>query len=642
MTLWNATWRARAWQQLRAEWDIVIVGGGITGAGILHEAARLGLRALLVEQRDFAWGTSSRSSKLVHGGLRYLRTGQVGLTRASVQGREQLLAEGAGLVHPLGFLLAQYDGDGAGQLVYGAGLAVYDLMALQWSHRYYSPADFQMLAPYISPTGLRGGFQYNDAQTDDARLVLRLIREAVDGEAVDGEAVDGEAVDGELPGETPPAEGVTSDGDRQVLALNYARAEALLRDAAGEIVGVRLVDTSGDGAARPPADVRARAVINATGAWADFLRGQVGAEARLRPLRGSHLVFPAWRFPVAQAISFMHPVDGRPVFAFPWEGVTLLGTTDVDCPPPLDADPSITGEEVAYLMAAVTAQFPALGLTLDDISATFAGIRPVIGSGKVDPSEESRDHVVWQEAGLLTVTGGKLTTFRQIGRQALEQVCGRLDDGAARLARLHEDAPVLWTAAEAATSGDEAISAPLPGGERLPEETRRRLLGRYGREAAGLLAAAGPGDLEAISGTTALWAEVRWAARAEGVAHLDDLLLRRVRLGLLLPRGGGDLMPPIRAIAQPELGWDDARWADEERRYRRLIAAAYALPDRRDIPDWYALLAASRAEREQAAVERQARGRARQRRGATALLVAALLLLILWLLGRNRERADHA
>ena len=200
---------------------------------------------------------------------------------------------------------------------------------------------------------------------------------------------------------------------------------------------------------------------------------------------------------------------------------------------------------------------------------------------------------------------------------------------------------MLWTAAEAAAGGDAATSAPLPGGERLPEETRRRLLGRHGREAADLLAAAGPGDLEAIPGTTALWAELRWAARAEGVAHLDDLLLRRVRLGLLLPRGGGDLMPHVRAIAQPELGWDDARWADEERRYRRLIAAAYALPDRRDIPDWHALLATSRVEREQAAVERQARGRTRQRRGAVALLAAALLLIVLWLLSRHHKRADH-
>ncbi len=174
---WDATYRREVLQGLANEnWDIVIIGGGITGAGLLREATRLNLRAVLVEQRDFAWGTSSRSSKLVHGGLRYLKTGQVAMTRASVQGREQLLAEGSGLVNPLGFLLAQYEGDGAaaGRLVYGAGLTVYDLMALQWSHRYYSPQDFQMMAPYIAPTGLRGGFQYQDAQTDDARLVLRI------------------------------------------------------------------------------------------------------------------------------------------------------------------------------------------------------------------------------------------------------------------------------------------------------------------------------------------------------------------------------------------------------------------------------------------------------------------------------------
>ncbi len=616
---WNTTWREQAWADLDAEWDILIVGGGITGAGILHEAARLGLRALLVEQRDFAWGTSSRSSKLVHGGLRYLKTGQVGLTRASVQGREQLLAEGPGLIDPLGFLLAQYEGDGAGRLVYGAGLTVYDLMAMQWSHRYYSPADFQMLAPYISPTGLRGGFQYNDAQTDDARLVLRLIREAV-AEAQGGAALSGSV--GEGWGEKPRA-----------LALNYVRAEALLRDEAGELRGVRLRDMAGATDGRT-ADVRARALINATGAWADHLRGQVGAESRIRPLRGSHLIFPAWRFPVAQAVSFMHPIDGRPVFAFPWEGVTLVGTTDVDCPPPLETDPGITGDEVAYLMAAVAAQFPALELSLDDVIATFAGIRPVIGSGKADPSDESRDHVVWQEAGLLTVTGGKLTTFRQVARQALEEICHRLDDGGttgqARLARLHDDAPVLQPVDE-----DEA----LPGGEALPEEARRRLLGRHGREAAELITAAAPGELKAIPGTPALWAELRWAARAEGVVHLDDLLLRRVRLGLLLPRGGGDLMPHIRSIVQPELGWDDTRWAAEERNYRALVAAAYALPNRRDIPDWNDQLAAADRARAASVAARQERGHTRQRRGGLVVALVVTLLLLLWLL-RHRHRGN--
>ncbi|WP_374688215.1 glycerol-3-phosphate dehydrogenase/oxidase [Promineifilum sp.] len=656
-TIWNETWREAAWAGLEGEWDIIIIGGGITGAGILREATRLDLRTLLVEQRDFAWGTSSRSSKLVHGGLRYLKTGQVSLTRASVQGREQLLAEGPGLIDPLGFLLAQYEGDSAGRLVYGAGLSVYDLLALQWSHRYYSPHDFQMLAPYISPTGLRGGFQYNDAQTDDARLVLRLLRESV--------ACNKSPSPWEGLGEGAATESESVSSDEDCLALNYVKAEALLRDDTGQVVGVRLRDMAVGSQAsglsstqrHSPriADVRARVVINATGAWADALREQAGAERRIRPLRGSHLIFPAWRFPVAQAVSFMHPIDGRPVFAFPWEGVTLVGTTDVDCPPPLHTDPCITADEVAYLMAAVTAHFPALSLTLDDIMATFAGIRPVIGSGKADPSDESRDHVIWQENGLLTVTGGKLTTFRQVARQALEAVCEKLEavgergsggagemtesassdavspssDTRKRLALLHEDAPVLQPVDESVLA---AISSPQVS---LTGETRRRLLGRYGAEAAALVAAAEPDELEAIPGAPALWAELRWSARAEGVVHLDDLLLRRVRLGLLLPRGGADMMPRIRHICQPELAWDDARWETEEAAYRALIAGAYSLPPRETIPDWNALLAQSRAEQQTARVVRRERRQNVQRRAGLALLVLALLLAVAWLLRRK-------
>ena len=604
MTIWNDAYRQATWDGLSAEpWDILIVGGGITGAGILREAARLNFRTLLVEQRDFAWGTSSRSSKLVHGGLRYLKTGQVNLTRASVQGREQLLAEGAGLVDPLGFLLAQYENDGAsaGRLVYGAGLTVYDLLALQWSHRYYSPQDFQMMAPYISPTGLRGGFHYQDAQTDDARLVLRLLREAAD------------------------------DGG---VALNYVRAEAMRFDDTavdgGRPVGLWLSDAL----TGRRAEVRAGVIINATGAWADALRLQVGQESRIRPLRGSHLIFPAWRFPVAQAVSFMHPIDGRPVFAFPWEGVTLVGTTDVDCPPPLDQDPGITADEVAYLMAAVTGHFPALDLTLDDIVATFAGIRPVIGSGKADPSDESRDHVIWDENGLLTVTGGKLTTFRQIARQALEQVCARLDgvggkSGESRLARLHDDVPMFTP-----------VDIDPPSLAALPDETRRRLLGRYGAAAADLVASAAHGELEEIPGTPAVWAELRWAARAEAVAHLDDLLLRRVRVGLWLPRGGADLLPRVRAIVQPELGWDDERWAAESAAYLGLVAAAYGLPNRATIPDWRAMLSRSREARAAAVVVRRERRLSAGRRAGLALALVVLLLLFFRFMRRRPTGED--
>jgi glycerol-3-phosphate dehydrogenase len=550
--MWNKGWRDKVWSRLDEPWDVIVVGGGITGAGILREATRLGLRTLLVERRDFGWGTSSRSSKLVHGGLRYLKEGRVRLTRASVHERKRLLSEGPGLIDPLGFLLATYEGDRPGRWTYSAGLSMYDLLALQWSHRHYSPEDFQMLAPHIAQDGLEGGFRYGDAQTDDARLVLRVIREAV------------------------------ADGG---VALNYVAAEEVLRDD-GSVCGVRLRDQ----AQERTAEVRSTVVINATGAWADVLRQQacpersrrVSAEQRIRPLRGSHLVFPAWRLPVAQAVSFLHPVDHRPVFIFPWEGITLVGTTDVDHDQPLDDEPRISPGEVAYLMAAVEAQFPSLHLGLDDIISTFAGVRPIIGTSQVDPSKESRDHVVWNDAGLLTVTGGKLTTFRLIALDALKAVRSRLP----ALPELDDKVPVL-----------NPVDVALPVENQLDEAMRRRLLGRYAADAPALVLAAQPGELVPIPNTQTLWAELRWAARAEGVVHLDDLLLRRVRLGHLLPQGGAALLPQIRAICQPELGWDDARWEAEEAAYLDLWRCCYSLPDRAAIPDWRAMLAEAEARR---------------------------------------------
>ncbi len=318
--------------------------------------------------------------------------------------------------------------------------------------------------------------------------------------------------------------------------------------------------------------------------------------SHIRPLRGSHLIFPAWRLPVAQALSFLHPVDRRPVFIFPWEGITLVGTTDVDHDAALNDEPAISPEEVAYLMAAVESQFPSLNLTLDDVTATFAGVRPVIGTGKEDPSKESRDHVVWEEDGLLTVTGGKLTTFRRIALDVLKSVSHRLPG----LPKFSDKLPVL---------DPTPVSLPAAAAG-LDESQRRRLLGRYGAAAADLVAAAQPGELEPIPDTAALWAELRWAARSEAVLRLDDLLLRRVRLGLLLPGGGEALLPRIRAICQPELGWDDATWDAEQAAYLALWRGCYSLPDRSAIPDWKALLTESRLQRQ---VGRRTRGVRRRR-----------------------------
>lgn len=568
--------------KLSASYDVLIVGGGITGAGILREAVRMGLSALLVEQRDFAWGTSSRSSKLVHGGLRYLKEGRILLTRASVLEREQLLHEGPGLIDPLGFLLSIYEGDSPGRWTFQAGLTLYDLLALRWGHHYYSPQEFRLLAPHVSRHNLEGGFRYGDAQTDDARLVLRVLQEAV-----------------------------TSGGT----ALNYVRAEGVLTDENGQVNGLTLRDES-SGQTR---QINARLVVNATGAWADTLRKQVGAAPKIRPLRGSHLVFPAWRVPAAQAVTFLHPIDRRPVFVFPWEGVTLVGTTDVDNDDDLGQEPGISPREVAYLMAAVEAEFPSLNLTLDDVIATFAGVRPVIGSGKADPSQESRDHVVWNENGLLTVTGGKLTTFRLIARDALNAARHRLPD----LPNLPANQPVL-----------DKIDLPLPEHCPISPVAWRRLLGRYGAEAPVLVAAAQPGELDTIPGTPTLWAELRHAARAENVVHLEDLLLRRVRIGLLLPEGGADLLARVREICQPELGWDDARWQAEEQSYRELKHACYNLPERALIPDWKAQLAKARARRQAAyAVLRKKR---RQFIGLAAALGAAVGATAFWFWRRKR------
>ncbi|WP_426107006.1 glycerol-3-phosphate dehydrogenase/oxidase [Massilia sp. TSP1-1-2] len=521
---WQAGWRSSlpALALAEREWDLLIIGGGITGAGILLEASRRGLKALLVEQRDFAWGTSSRSSKLVHGGLRYLKEGRLGLTRESVRERDALLREAGGLVESQSFAFGDYVGGKPGRKMFLLGLAIYDLLSGKRERHYVDSTEFLMMVPNVGRIDLAGGMCYTDAKTDDARLVLRVLQEA------------------------------QSHGG---VAVNYLAAQSLLRSA-GKVTGARLHDAVGGG----ECDVSARLVINATGAWADGLRGQTGATPKIRPLRGSHLVLPAWRLPLAQAVSLMHPADARPVFAFPWEGVTLVGTTDVDHAASLNTEAAITRAEVDYLMLALETQFPQQGLNEADILATYAGVRPVIDSGQADPSKEGRDHAVWVDAGLLTVTGGKLTTFRVIALDALKHAKPLLPGW-------HDQLKPLPIFADRVRLG-----------MRLRGAQRQRIEGRYGATAPALLAAAAPGELELIPGTQTLWAELRWAARCEAVLRLEDLLLRRTRLGLQLRGGGVEHLARIRAICQPELAWTDAQWETSQAAYLALWNANYSLP----------------------------------------------------------------
>ncbi len=521
--MWSKGWRDRLWSDLDQPWDLIVIGGGITGAGILREASRAGLKVLLVEGSDFASGTSSRSSKLVHGGLRYLNNAQIKLTIESVRERERLLREGHGLVEPLQNVIAGYQHDRPPAWVFGLGLMIYDTLALKWEHKRHTVDQIHALCPSLNTEQLVGGFHYFDAQTDDARLVLRVIHEAVRNGGA---------------------------------ALNYARAEGLLRDHAGQVHGIQLYDQVG-GRSK---EVRAPVVINATGAWADQLRGHVQAKPQLRQLRGSHLFFPWDKLPLMQMISFLHPVDRRPVFAYPWEGVTLVGTTDVDHDDDVQNEPCLSLREVEYLMQAVSHAFKPLNLGINDVQSTLSGVRAVINTGQANPSKESREFVLWDEHGLLTVTGGKLTTFRLMAHDALRAVRKRLPDHP----RFNSKERVL----------DQIDITPI---DQLSPIAQARLFGRYGADTPDLLKAARPDELHSIDTSPALWAELRWAARSEGVVHLDDLLLRRVRLGLIAPQGGLLMMERIRAIAQPELGWDDERWHVEAMNYARLWKESYSM-----------------------------------------------------------------
>lgn len=524
---WNAAWRERALPELAAcDWDLIVVGGGISGAGILREAARRGWKCLLVEQRDFAWGTSSRSSKMVHGGLRYIAKGQLGLTRDSVRERQRLLSEAPGLVDPLSFLFPHYQGAFPGPRVFGGLLALYDALAGKRNHLYYPLQQLRYLTPGLRELGLQGATQFYDAVTDDARLVLRVLGEA------------------------------RADGGE---ALNGLRVVELLRK--GErVIGVRVED----GESGQSFDLRSRAVAQATGAWADQLRRKTGLE-HIRPLRGSHLLLPAWRLPLAHALSFMHAEDKRPVFVFPWEGATVIGTTDLDHADSLNQDARITAAEVDYLLAACAQQFPAAQIVRTDVLSSWAGVRPVVADGQPataskKPSDEKREHALWVEPGCVTLAGGKLTTFRLLALEVLQACAGFVgrpvaDAGSAVFAGL----PTML----------------LPG---LSAAQQRRLAGRYGRalpQVAECLAQVGA---QTVGATETLWAELAFAAEHELILHLDDLLLRRTRLGLLLAHGGAAELPRIRELCQARLGWDDPCWAREQQNYLDLWQRCYSLP----------------------------------------------------------------
>jgi glycerol-3-phosphate dehydrogenase len=456
--------------------------------------------------------------------LRYIAKGQWRLTRDSVRERQRLLDEAPGLVEPMSFMMPHYRGGFPGPRVLGGLLSVYDALAGRRSHRFHDAQQLRYLAPGLKEHDLQGGTCFVDALTDDARLVMRVLSEA------------------------------RADGG---VVLNGVRVEQLLREE-GRVCGVQVQDCE----TGTPLQLRCGVLAVATGAWAERLRPS-DAPRQLRPLRGSHLLLPGWRLPVAQAFTFLHERDRRPVFVFPWEGATVVGTTDLDHQEDLDQSASISLDELDYLLAACTQQFPGAGIVAADVLSTWSGVRPVVGSAAAElkPSNETREHVLWQEPGCVTLAGGKLTTFRPQAIEVLKACAGMLGRP------FNDDAAPVFA------------EVPMLAIPQLSASQWRRMAGRHGRDLprlAKLLAELGPGS---VGNTDTLWAELAFACDTEMVLHLDDLLLRRTRLGLLLARGGEEHFAAIRRLCQPRLGWDDERWQHELQQYRALWQRHHGLPD---------------------------------------------------------------
>ena len=529
--------------QSEQEWDLIIVGGGVLGAGMLKRASQAKLKVLLVEQRDFAWGSSSRSSKMVHGGLRYIAEGQVKLTKESVLEREKLLRDAPLLVTKQSFAMSHYQKQFPWPWLFNALLNVYDSIADLGKgdrrHKQYQQNDYLMLVPGAKGEGLKAGTQFYDAMTDDSRLVLRLIQESLQ---LNGQAV------------------------------NYCPATALI-ETDGRVSGIKVHPVDGG----EELTLTAKVVVNATGAWTNSLLQSKAQQAQqkqskltltpfnMRPLRGSHLIIPNWRLPVASCISVLHPDDKRPVQIYPWLNTTMVGTTDVQHEGELNTEAKISQSEFDYLMKAVTTQFPAANISTADIVSTFAGIRPVVSrGGAIAPSKEKREHSISHVPGLITVAGGKLTTFDVIAKEVL----------------------TLVHSATNTQSGDynQAIFAPsskLENSAKLPltKAASEQAIACFGELAAEFIQQSPNQQLTNIAYTRHLWAELVWAAKYEQVQHLDDLLLRRTRIGNLLFHGAEALLDEIKGLCQQELKWTDQQWQAEVSRYLSIWQQYYSLPE---------------------------------------------------------------
>ena len=517
--------------------DLLVVGGGITGVGIALDAASRGMSVALVERGDFASGTSSKSSKLVHGGLRYLEQREFGLMREASVERDLLRRLAPHLVEPIPFVLPV--SSRWNRALFGAGLWTYDALASFKNlkvHRHLDGEETERLLPAMPHGKVRGGYLFYDCRTDDVRMVLAVLGEARRFGAV---------------------------------VANYVAVESLDGGEDASRAAVR------DGVAGEAFESRARRIVGAAGVWGDRLEemSRTGAEPRLRPSKGIHLVFRKDAVPMAEAAAFIPDAERRRMlFVIPWHDAVLVGTTDTSYAGDIDA-PAVEPEDRDYCLSAVNSTFD-VDLDEDDIAGAYAGLRPLIAARAGATADLSRRHAVYSIApGITGITGGKLTTWRRMAKDAVDGVAAELGVrskcrtqwirlGSSDVARLR------------AAVGRRAVRLGIP------QARVDNLVRFYGDAALEVLDVAEREGLAAALDGEALpiAAEAAYCAEAEMVVHLDDLLARRTRLALTDPAAGIGATSAAPSLLASALGWDEEKSAAEVARHRRLVERERALP----------------------------------------------------------------
>lgn len=510
--------RAENLDHLAAEtFDVLVIGGGITGAAIARDAAMRGFRTALVEKGDFAIGTSSRSTRLVHGGIRYLEYREFRLVFDACTERRILRQIAPRLVRPLPFLYPLYAGQRPPAWKLRLGLLLYDALSLFRNvqmHRWLSPQEAAQREPLIGGRGLVGAGRYYDAQVNDARLTLAMVRSA------------------HLHG---------------AVVANYAPVVGLMK-AGGRVVGAQMVDAH----TGREIEVRARVVVNATGVWTDRVRAldSPGARPMLRPTKGIHLLVPRDRLYTRHAIIFTSPRDGRHMFIIPWKNFAFIGTTDTDYEGDLD-NPAADRSDVEYLLEAVNHLVPGARITESDIISTWAGLRPLIAAPG-HPSSVSRTHVIVESpSGLLTITGGKLTTARRMAEELTDRVQRKLAEmGIEAQAGCRTREPL-----EGAQMENVEIGAGIPDNAVL------HLTETYGGDARWILGYVEENSAlgePIVPGLPYLLAEVLYAVGHEMALTLSDVLIRRTHVIYEARDGGLSRARAVAEVMAPRLGWDEA------------------------------------------------------------------------------------